>query len=195
MAISTPGIGKNNSDLERRIANLERNLNAYAAIWVTVGMPGGDGTRQQMQVLAKRGSPEEDVSAEGPFCKVYRDETEWKLLGGTVTCGAGTETIADITIGEFGEEIEPPADGKFYWLACDITANEEDDVLLPGGTLNSAVPGSGASLPNNTIPEIGSLSGQIHISLGSWSGGVFIPAGCGNIAVSHCPGSLTSSRG
>lgn len=191
MAISTPGIGKNNGDLERRIANLERNLNAYAAIWVTVGIPGGDGTRQQMQVLAKRGSPEEDVSPEGPFCKVYRDEKKWKLLGGTVTCGAGTETIADIAIGTIAS---PPADGTFYWLACNVSANEEDDVLLPGGELTAVTIASGNTLPNNTIPEVGSLSGQVHISLGQWMNEKFIPAGCGNIQISHCPGTLSAIR-
>ena len=32
------------------------------------------------------------ASISGPFCKVYQDGENWKLLGGTVTCGAGTET-------------------------------------------------------------------------------------------------------
>jgi hypothetical protein len=82
MAISTPGMGKNNGDLERRIANLERNLNAYAAIWVTVGMPGGDGTRQQMQVLAKRGSPVEGGG--GPF------EARWNSKTDEVTVAGGS---------------------------------------------------------------------------------------------------------
>jgi len=132
-----------------------------------------------------------DAGAGGPFCQVHQDGTNWKLLGGTVTCGEGTETIADITIGTIAT---PPADGTFYWLVCDVTANDEDDVLLPGGTLNSANTGSGTSLPNNTIPEVGAIEGTIHISLGEWMNEKFIPAGCGNLQISHCPGSLTYQR-
>jgi hypothetical protein len=142
--------------------------------------------------LKRRGGGSSSASTDAPFCKVYRDETDWKLLGGTVTCGAGTETIADITIGTIAS---PPADGTFYWLACDVDANEEDDVLLPGGTLTAAATGSGTSLPSDIIPEVGAIEGTIHISLGEWMNGKFIPAGCGNLQISHCPGSLTFMRG
>jgi hypothetical protein len=129
----------------------------------------------------------------GPFCKVYRDLEEelWKLLGGTVTGGEGTETIADITIGTIGEE---PADGTFYWLSIDVTANEEDGVLLPGCEVTYATTGSGTTVPSNTIPEVGALSGQLYISLGEWMAGKFTPAGCGNLQVFHCPGTLSYSR-
>ena len=131
------------------------------------------------------------ASISGPFCKVYQDGENWKLLGGTVTCGAGTETIADITIGTIAT---PPADGTFYWLACVVDANEEDDVLLPGGTLTDVTVDSGETLPGNTIPVVGAIEGTIHISLGEWMNGKFITAGCGNIQISHCPGSLTYQR-
>jgi hypothetical protein len=133
----------------------------------------------------------EENSTEGPFCKVYPEGENWKLLGGTVTSGGGTETIANITIGTLDT---PPANGTFYWLACDVDANEEDDVLLPGGTLTAAATGSGTSLPGNTIPEVGAIEGTIHISLGEWMNGKFIPAGCGNLQISHCPGTLSANR-
>lgn len=141
--------------------------------------------------LARNAYPEE-AGATGPFCNVYQTETEWKLLGGTVTGGGGTETIDAITIGNIET---PPADGTFYWLVCNMTANEEDGVLLPGGNLTSATTGSGSSVPDNNMPEIGSLSGQLNISLGEWMGGVFTPAGCGNIQIFHCPATLSYSRG
>jgi|688.fasta_scaffold116105_3 hypothetical protein len=145
----------------------------------------------------KRRGGRSSASTDGPFCKVYKDyeEEEWKLIGGTVTAGGGTETIADITIGEFGDETAPPADGTFYWLACVVDANEEDDVLLPGGTLTAVTVDSGETLPDNIIPEVGAIEGTIHIALGEWMNGKFIPAGCGNLQISHCPGSLTYMRG
>jgi hypothetical protein len=131
-------------------------------------------------------------SATGPFCKVYQEDTSWKLLGGTVTGGAGVETVAAITIGTIGTE---PADGTFYWLVANVTANEEDGVLLPGCELTSVTTGSGTTVPSNTIPTAASTNGVLHISLGEWMDGKFTPAGCGNIQVSHCPGTLSYARG
>jgi len=142
-------------------------------------------------LLALSGTSTDATPLYGPFCKVYQDFPNWKLLGGTVTGGGETETIDEITIGSIQS---PPDDGTFYWLTIDVTANAEDDVLLPGCELTSATTGSGTKVPSNTIPEVGSLSGQIYISLGEWMGGVFVPAGCGNIQIFHCPGTLSYSR-
>jgi hypothetical protein len=125
------------------------------------------------------------------FCRVYQSGTDWMLLGGTVTGGAGNETIAAVTLGTVGTE---PADGIFQWIAASVTGLVEDAVLLPGGDLTAAVPGSGASLPANTIPTASSPAGTLYISLGSWLGGKFIPAACGNIQVAHCPGTLSNYR-
>jgi hypothetical protein len=142
-------------------------------------------------VISANSVPRFPLKTAGPFCKVYRTETEWKLLGGNVTGSEGAVTLADVTIGTIGSE---PADGTFYWLACDVTGNEEDDVLLPGCELTAATPGNGTSLPSSTVPTVGALSGQIHVSLGEWMSGVFTPAGCGDIQIGHCPGTLHYTR-
>jgi len=137
----------------------------------------------------KRGKGQ--AGTNGPFCKVYQEDESWKLLGGTVTGGAGVETAAAITIGTIGTE---PADGTFYWLVANVTANEEDGVLLPGCELTSVTTGSGTSVPSNTIPTAASTTGVLHISLGEWMLGKFTPSGCGNIQVNHCPGTLSHTR-
>jgi hypothetical protein len=127
----------------------------------------------------------------GPFCKKYTSEGEILLLGGTVTGGSGNITVPDLSLATVGEE---PVDGTHHWLEVSITAIVEDDVLLPGGDVTAATDGSGTTLPDNTIPTYSSAAGTLYISLGSWALGKFTPAGCGNIQVSHCPGSLTYSR-
>ena len=130
--------------------------------------------------------------ATGPFCKVFPDDTEWKLLGGTITGGDLTETIADILIGTVGSE---PVDGTFYWLKCSYTGEVEDLVLLPGGDLTAvAAVGNGLVVPNNQIPTAATPAGFVYLVLGQWNGSVFTPSGCGDVTLTHCPGSLSYSR-
>ncbi len=132
-----------------------------------------------------------EAGPDGPFCKVYKDGGSWKLLGGTVSGGNGVATIPDITLGSIGNE---PADGQHHWLAINYTTNEEDGVLLPNGDVGSVTVSSGASLPDNKVPNGGSPSGKVHFSLGSWSQRKFVPSGCGNVSVSSCTGNITANR-
>jgi hypothetical protein len=133
----------------------------------------------------------------GAFCKKYVEPGESPapstlfLLGGTVTGGEGNITIEDIELATVGSE---PADGTHVWLEVAFTATEEDDVLAPGGDVTTATPGSGTTVPDNVLPTVSSLDGKIYISLGSWAQAIFYPSACGNILISHCPGSLTFSR-
>jgi hypothetical protein len=128
---------------------------------------------------------------QGPFCKVYQDDPNWKLTGGSVIGGSGNVAVADNNLGTISS---PPANGTFYWLVCSGTAVVEDSVLLPGFTLSTVTVASGSSIPSNTIPTAAAPAGVLRISLGSWSNGVFVPAGCGNIQIFHCPGTLSYSR-
>jgi len=127
-----------------------------------------------------------------PFCYVFQLEGQWMLYGGTVTAGEGNEVVADIDLGEIGAE---PAEGTYFWLVCEGEAVTEDDVLLGGINLTSVTTGSGLTLPDNTIPTAADPTGILHVALGSWSQGRFIPADCGNIQISHCPGNLSFTRG
>jgi len=141
----------------------------------------------------KPGIAKRNLTAPRPFCRVFKLEGQWMLLGGTVTAGEGNELVADIDLGEIGAE---PDDGTYFWLICEGEAVIEDDVLLPGINLTSATVDSGTTFPpTNTIPTVADPTGLLHISLGSWSQGRFIPAGCGDIQISHCPGNLSYERG
>lgn len=131
------------------------------------------------------------VPASGPFCTVFKAGADWKLRGGVVSGGSTNETISDITIGTVGAV---PADGTFYWLECEFTALSEEGILLPGGDLGTVTEGNGSSLPDNVIPTGPSPSGSIVIPLGQWLGGGFAPSGCGDISITHCPGTLAYSR-
>lgn len=128
----------------------------------------------------------------GPFCKVFLDDDKIMLTGGVVTGGDANQTIPDIELATVGNE---PEDGQHVWLKIDGDAVTEDDVLLPGFDLTSVTVEQGEMVPeNNKIPTVSDPSGTIYVSLGSWSGRKFVPAGCGNLIATHCPGSLTYFR-
>lgn len=145
----------------------------------------------QGRIFTSTAKPGAGGEAPGAFCKVYQDQGSWMLLGGTVSAGTGTETIIAVTIGTVGSE---PDSGTFYWLEANVTAIEDEGVLMPGCDLGSVSTGSGTTFPDNDIPTVASTSGTIHIPLGAWMGGVFTPFGCGVIFIGHCPGSLIFQR-
>lgn len=133
-------------------------------------------------------------TSNGPFCRklsVGTDPATSKLLGGVVSGGIENITVPDITLCEIGSE---PADGTQVYLSVSVTAYTDDDVLVSGGDVTAATPGEAADLPANVIPTYDSPSGTLIIPLGVWSQGKFIPSGCGNFQVSHCPGALTYIR-
>jgi hypothetical protein len=131
-------------------------------------------------------------SANCPFGNTYVSEGSVELRGGTVMGGEGTVTVDDETIGTVGSE---PADGTHVWLEIGFTATVEDDVLLPGGDVTTATIGSGTTVPSNTVPTASSPTGTLYVDLGDWLNGAFRPAGCGNLQIFHCPGSLSYTRG
>ena len=154
----------------------------------------GPSVREPQKTLEINRVPDAVAAAEttGPFCRVFQAEGVWYLTGGTVTGGDTNVEIDDINLGDVGDE---PADGTWFWIEANGDAPVEDEVLLPGFDLSTATVGSGAVFPGtNTLPTAAAASGEIHISLGSWSGGVFVPSGCGNIQVTHCPGTLSHVR-
>lgn len=179
---------------QRQWANLCRVIRALANNpMLNIGTENSEVVIPQTPAHAPRAAAAAAAAASGPFCRVFKLDGDWMLTGGTVTGGDTNVTIPDIDLGTIAT---PPADGTHFWIKVDGDAVVEDDVLLPGFNLSTAVVSSGASVPTaNVIPTASAEAGTLYISLGSWSGGVFIPAGCGNIQVNHCPGSLTFSRG
>jgi hypothetical protein len=146
--------------------------------------------QETLQIRPRSGGAATGVT--GPFCRVFQSEGVWYLTGGTVTGGDTNVEIDDIDLGDVGDE---PANGTWFWIEANGDAPVEDGVLLPGFDLSTATVGSGAVFPGtNTLPTAAAASGEIHISLGSWSGGVFIPSACGNIQITHCPGTLSHVR-
>jgi hypothetical protein len=128
----------------------------------------------------------------GLFCRTFISGLNWKLTGGVVYGGTGNVSVPDITLGTV---TPPPVDGTQTWLVCSGNAVTEDDLIMPGFNLTSVTVASGESLPTpNTIPTNTAPAGVLYVSLGMWSNGKFIPSGCGNIQINHCPGTLTAFR-
>lgn len=116
------------------------------------------------------------------------------IKGGAVTVGADIFSVDD-------REINTASDGTFYaFLDTDVVANFADDVILSG--FDSATQTTleiAGSYPSQTLPTVAnSASGRSIVPLGSIvisSGAVtFNPSGCGDVILSHCPGSLTYER-
>ena len=131
----------------------------------------------------------------GNFCTKYKvfvnPTTDIYLVGGVVSGGTGNIDIDDYNLATIGSE---PADGTYVWLEVDFTAYVEDGVLLPGGDVTSVITGEGTTLPDNVIPTAAAPDGMLVVPLGLWSNGSFVASDCGNIQVSHCPGSLTHNH-
>lgn len=126
-----------------------------------------------------------------PFGATYSSGTDTKLQGGVVSGGSGAPVVIADTVIRGSTE---PTDGWQVWLEIDFTANQSGGILLPGGSLSgTGTVNKGATIPSVTLPTASS-AGKVVVPLGDFSGGTFRPAGCGNINVSFCPGSLTYSR-
>jgi hypothetical protein len=111
------------------------------------------------------------------------------LRGGTVSGGTGNETVPDFSIPS------SPTDESHLYLEVDFTATLIDGVLLPGGNVTGANVRYGAAIPSNDIPTATNEDGKLYIDLGDFLDDTFRSAGCGNFQVSHCPGSLSYTRG
>lgn len=91
------------------------------------------------------------------------------------------------------------AAGTFLvWLEIGVTANIEDDVLLPGletstePVWHQAAIGDG--YPSQTLPTAASATGTVIVAIGELTilnaVATLFPTGCGTIVLDHCPGSL-----
>lgn len=134
------------------------------------------------------------AAAAGAFSRVYVDgDGNTMLQGGTVQGGTGTpEVVADFQL--LASAGTPPADGTHVSISIDITANEDDDVLVPGCEVTSASISEGDP-GAASIPTDGSPSGSVELSLGQWTAGVFQASGpSGNLIVVHYLGSIVIER-
>lgn len=131
----------------------------------------------------------------GAFLTIYvAADGHTYLQGGSVTGGTGVETAADIKIIDSGTGPTQTAGTHMYVIATGdgITA---DGVLLPGWNLTNASVGYASTVPDNTLPTASSSTGKLcHIDLGVFTSTGFLPAGAGNIQISHCLGSYSVSR-
>ena len=113
-----------------------------------------------------------------------------KLTPGFISGGGSSEMLVvnDLT----------PVIGDLVWVKVIWTANATAGILQAGGTMGAVTVETGTAVPDDTIPEDGSLAGVAHIPLGGWiSDGAEAPAtpapvwvnqGCGSLQVFFCPG-------
>ena len=124
--------------------------------------------------------------------------TKTGIKGGVVYAGDKVWNVSN-------KELNLEATGTFLvWLEISVTANVEDEVLLPGLKTSTEpvwkqVGSSGGNYPDQTIPTAPAGTGKAIVAIGllTIKDGVakLSPTGCGTIYVSHCPGSLTADQG
>jgi hypothetical protein len=118
------------------------------------------------------------------------------LQGGQVTAGTGSEFVANYLLYDASADTWAGSNGQHLSIRLNGTGSEADDVLLPTFDMTSL---SGPTvltppLPDNDLPEIGSLAGECVVSLGIFTDAGFFPALPGNIQASFCFGGFTVSR-
>lgn len=136
-----------------------------------------------------------NIATGGAFYNKYVDGSGHTYLqGGTVTGGSGTVTIADIKVIDSGTGPVASA-GHHLYINATGTGLAPDDVLIPGWTLTAATDDTAASVPANTLPEVGSLTGKkCYVDLGVFTADNFYPSATGNIAIYFCIGGYTVLR-
>jgi hypothetical protein len=133
-------------------------------------------------------------------------ETKTGILGGTISAGDKNFNVAN-------KELNLESDSvTLIYLEISVTANRDDanEILLPGLETSTETDTSSfwksiawndpiTQYPDNTRPVLTSGVGKIIVPIGKLTidGGTasLKQAGCGNITLDHCGGTLTSSRG
>lgn len=131
-----------------------------------------------------------------PFGSLYNDEEgNIKLKGGVIIGGATTHVEPDIKVADVDPVPgNPPtvigAEGDVLVLTITYTANNQDNVLIPGvENIVSVSVDVVSEVPDAQLPTIANPQGIIYQLLGTFTITSFIPHSCGNIRLSHCPGS------
>ncbi|MES2995901.1 MAG: hypothetical protein V4733_03735 [Verrucomicrobiota bacterium] len=119
------------------------------------------------------------------------------IRGGYVSAGPTIFTEED-------HEISVTTDREVYlWLEVNLTINRHaDGPALPGiAAAESLTWQEGAEYPDHEIPAMfsGTSTGKVILPLGHLTvlneSAKFEPSGCGNFAVTHCPGTFSYTRG
>lgn len=124
----------------------------------------------------------------GAFWGLYKQAGHTFLQGGTCTAGEGSETIDDIKV---IDATNGPTNGAGTLLVLQATVKgyAPDGMLLGGLELTAATTSTHTSIPDNTLPKVGSLSGKrCYMELGRWTATGFLPSSSGSKYISFCPG-------
>jgi hypothetical protein len=140
--------------------------------------------------------------AECPFGEIITwtegETTKTGIRGGVIYAGDQVWNVPD-------KELNLEATGTFLvWIELGVTANIEDDVLLPG-LLTSTEPvwdkvaSVGGDYPDQVIPIAPDGIGKAVVAIGVLTiedGSAKLAAtGCGTIFITHCLGALSHDRG
>lgn len=163
---------------------MERDFGKFSAIRITAKDEFGN--PKKFTVLAFRGAPVEDVTPDGAFFGVYKEDGGWRLQGGQVTAGNKSEALAYVFLVKVGSE---PDDGHMHWLTIAGDGVVTNGRLQAGFNMTKVTPGHGTTLPAITLPTKASPKGRTyHVLLGSWQGKRFVPSQSGNVGLTFCPG-------
>lgn len=92
-------------------------------------------------------------------------------------------------------------------VSCEVNRDDDGEILLPGVKTGTRPTGdwtktawtTGTDYPDNTPPDASTGNGTINIPLGKLTiadgAATFEKAGCGNITIEHCAGTLSHTRG
>ncbi len=90
-----------------------------------------------------------------------------------------------------------PTAGHKVWIECPWTATLNDDnVLEAGGELGTHTISTGATMPDNVVPHVDSLTGTLYAPIGAWNDDLaWIREGCGSFTIGFCPRVFSIERG
>jgi hypothetical protein len=154
----------------------------------------------EVLAMVRLNSGSSGASQNCPFGEVIslteNDEPVTAVRGGVVYAG---DTVWDVDHRSVDLAVDLE---ELIWIEVGVTANMEDEVLLPGLETSNAPewktgpPASG--FPDIEVPGVPSATGKAVIAVGTLKVKEGVAsldgAGCGNIRITHCPGSLGHLR-
>lgn len=192
MSRNLTGMGNSNSALNRRLSDLERRLSLYREGNVIVLREDGK-TKRCSVMLRGEGTADIDLDPDcllGDLLADPENEDRFIIRPGYVSDGRSSVFLEKDNIN--------PVIGDHLYVKVPWTAEQEDNILLSGGSMGTPTIEQGSSVPDDSSFTPTSLTGDHYEALGTWLDDgdgepEWNPGGCGSITVGFCSNGKTGT--
>jgi len=202
-----PTTPKEGDSVKKLFAEIHAYLRSIRVVGIN-GIAGQESPNGTSFVIPIRdGNGSSGTTDPCPFGRVVSvpdsDPPEKAIKGGIIYCGDQNWNMDDQPF-----VLSADIDWLVYIeIEAEVNMDDDSEILLPNVKTGTRPTGDwghvawteGADYPDNTNPSIPGGTGTINVPIGRLTvtdgNASFAPAGCGNITINHCAGTLSHSRG